>query len=177
MKIRRAVVDDAKGIADVHVRSWQETYKGIVNQAYLDNLKVEDRFRMWEAGLSSKKDKEPVYVAENSAGDIIGFAAFGPERTNKFGADGELYAIYLLEDYKGRKIGTALLSAGVKDLLSDYSSILVWVLAENNSKLFYEKYDPTKVAEEEITIAGGKHIEIAYVWKDIELLNRKLLTI
>jgi len=175
MIIRRAILEDAKGIAEVHVKSWQETYKGIVDQEYLDNLKVEDRFRMWEAGLSVKNHSEPVYVAENRQGEIIGFASFGAERSKRFAADGELYAIYLLEKYKGSKIGTALFAAGVKDFLSHYSSILVWVLAENKSRLFYEKFVPEKAGEEEITIAGKKHKEIAYVWKDIEDLNSKLV--
>lgn len=176
MKIRRAVLEDARGIAEVHVKSWQETYKGIVDQNYLHSLKVEDRFRMWKAGLATKNDSQPVYVAENSEGRIIGFSSFGPERTKKFSVDGELYAIYLLEKYKGRKIGTALFRTGVQELSKEYSSLLVWVLAENNSKFFYEKFGPEKAREEDIEIAGSKHKEIAYVWKDIKALNKILET-
>ncbi len=176
MIIRRAVLEDAKGIAEVHVQSWQETYKGIVDQAYLDNLKVEERYRRWKAGLASKSDSEPTYVAESNEGRIIGFASFGPERTKKYGVDGELYAIYLLENYKGRKVGTALFQAGINELVKTYSSILVWVLAENKSKLFYEKFHPEKADEVEIEIAGNKHKEIAYVWQDIEVLKQSFST-
>lgn len=177
MKIRRAVLEDAKGIAEVHVKSWQETYKGIVDQNYLDQLKVEDRFRMWEAGLSAKNNPGLTFVAENSVGQIIGFASFGPERTKRYGADGELYAIYLLDEYKGRKIGTKLFYAGIKELIADYSSVLVWVLEDNASKQFYEKFDPEKAGEEEITIAETAYKEIAYIWKDIKLLYSKFVNL
>ncbi|WP_274857053.1 hypothetical protein [Bacillus methanolicus] len=43
MIIRKAVGDDAAQIARVHVKSWQETYKGLIDQNYLDNLKIEKR--------------------------------------------------------------------------------------------------------------------------------------
>lgn len=172
MKIRKANKKDAKGIAEVHVKSWQETYKGIVDQKYLDNLKVEDRLRMWERGFSENKIGV-VFVAENSDGEIVGFASFGPERTKQYGADGELYAIYLLEEYKRRKIGSKLFYEGIKELMTDYSSVLVWVLEDNDSRLFYEKFEPEKAGEEEITIAETPFKEIAYVWKDIKLLHSK----
>lgn len=173
MKIRRAIKEDAKGIAEVHVKSWQETYKGIVDQKYLDSLKAEDRFRMWEAGLSSENKTGVVFVAENSDGQIVGFASFGPERTKRYKADGELYAIYLLEEYKGRKIGSKLFYEGINELMANYSSVLVWVLEDNDSKLFYEKFGPEKAGEEEITIAETAFKEIAYIWKDIKVLYSK----
>lgn len=36
--IRKAKVEDAKGIATIVATAWQETYRGIVNDEYLDNL-------------------------------------------------------------------------------------------------------------------------------------------
>src|SRR5687767_3602644 len=43
MKIRPALPSDARAIADVHVRTWQSTYRGIVPDAYLDALSVDER--------------------------------------------------------------------------------------------------------------------------------------
>lgn len=43
MKIRRAKLDDAQGIAKVHVNSWRTTYKDIIPNDFLDNLSVEQR--------------------------------------------------------------------------------------------------------------------------------------
>lgn len=176
VKIRKATKDDAKGIAKVHVRSWQETYQGIVSEDYLDSLKVEDRESLWEKSLSQSVDTSPVFVAVNPEGEIIGFASFGKERSGKFKADGELYAIYILKKYQRGKLGLMLLQAGLDTLLKQkYHSMLVWVLADNESRRFYESLQPEKAGEEIVKIAGGEYIEVAYTWKDLKLLNQAIL--
>ncbi|WP_264807181.1 GNAT family N-acetyltransferase [Cytobacillus sp. NCCP-133] len=136
---------------------------------------MESREKLWQKNLSSKNEAEPVFTAATEAGDIIGFASFGPERSKRFGADGELYAIYLFEQYHGNQIGTELFLAGVKELSkAGFSSVLVWVLAENKNRDFYEKFQPVKAAEKEINIAGTNCLEIAYVWKNLNKLIESL---
>ncbi|RSD24836.1 GNAT family N-acetyltransferase [Mesobacillus subterraneus] len=171
MVIRRATKDDATGIAEVHIRSWQETYKGIVSQDYLDSLKAEDRKPLWEKSLSESPDKAPVYVAVNPDGEIIGFASYGKERTGKVNAYGELYAIYILQKGQKAKNGLKLIKAGVEELLKQkYKSMLVWVLSDNGSRGFYESLKPQKAGEEVVEIAGEEYVEFAYVWHDLESL-------
>ncbi|MBT2686555.1 GNAT family N-acetyltransferase [Bacillus sp. ISL-37] len=173
MQIRKATKDDASGIAKVHVRSWQETYQGMISQDYLDSLKVEDRKPLWEKSLSESADTSPVFVAVNPEGEIVGFASFGKERSGKFNADGELYAIYILKEYQRGKLGLRLLLAGLDDLLKqDYESMLVWVLADNESRKFYESLQPQKAGEEVVKIAGKEYIEVAYIWRDLKLLHQ-----
>jgi len=41
MLIRKATIQDTEGNAYVHMKSWQAAYRGIVNQAILDGLEVE----------------------------------------------------------------------------------------------------------------------------------------
>ncbi|ESU31044.1 hypothetical protein G3A_18835 [Bacillus sp. 17376] len=173
MQIRKASKDDASGIAKVHVRSWQETYQGIVSQDYLDSLQVEDRKPLWEKSLSESADTSPVFVAVNPEGEIVGFASFGKERSGNFKADGELYAIYILKEYQREKLGLRLLKAGLDKLLKQgYESMLVWVLADNESRKFYESLQPKKAGEEVVKIAGKECIEVAYVWRDLKLLHQ-----
>jgi len=40
--IRKATLDDSHQIGYVHYKSWLETYRGIVDDVYLDNLSVEN---------------------------------------------------------------------------------------------------------------------------------------
>lgn len=173
VQIRKATKDDASGIAKVHVRSWQETYQGMLSQDYLDSLKMEDREPLWEKSLSESADTSPVLVAVNSEEEIVGFASFGKERSGNFKADGELYAIYILKEYQRGKLGLRLLKAGLNDLLKqDYNSMLVWVLADNESRKFYESLHPQKAGEEVVKIAGKEYIEVAYIWKDLKMLHQ-----
>lgn len=55
MKIREAIVSDAKGIAKVHVDSWRTTYKGIIPDDFLNNLSYEQRTKLWEENIDSKR--------------------------------------------------------------------------------------------------------------------------
>ena len=41
--IRRAIKDDIRGIAKVHVDSWKTTYKGIFADEFLENITYEQR--------------------------------------------------------------------------------------------------------------------------------------
>ncbi|MEH7884759.1 GNAT family N-acetyltransferase [Bacillus sp. JJ1609] len=176
MQIRRAEAGDALGIARVHIESWKETYAGIISQEYLDSLKIEDRMGLWKRSLSQTPQLSPVFVAVNEENNIVGFASYGKERTEKFNADGELYAIYILKKYQRERLGLKLLHAGVDELLEQkYTSMLVWVLEENKSRKFYESLLPVKAGEEIDKIAGKEVVELAYVWDDLKALKQKLI--
>ena len=173
MHIRKATAEDAWGITKVHIESWKETYEGIINQGYLDSLKIEDRLRLWESSLSQIPQQSTVFVAVNSDNEIVGFVSLGKERTGKFLADGELYAIYILIKYQRGKLGLKLLQAGVDRLIEQsFTSMLVWVLEENNSRKFYESLQPIKAGVEVDKIAGEDHVELAYMWDDLQALNQ-----
>ena len=52
MIIRDAELRDARGIAEVHVRSWQAAYAGIVPDEDLARLSVDQREQFWAQILS-----------------------------------------------------------------------------------------------------------------------------
>lgn len=165
MRIREAVLEDADGIARVHVDSWRTTYKGIISDSYLDSLSYEQRAENWRRGIGHNI----LLIAEDANGNIVGFATGGKERTSNYDVDGELYAIYLLQEVQGQRIGSELMKA-ITELLKEqgYSSMLVWVLEDNPSKNFYEAHGGERVAEEMIEIGGKEFKEIAYAWSILE---------
>jgi hypothetical protein len=52
MIIRDAELRDARGIAEVHVRSWQAAYVGIIADEELAELSVDQREQFWMQILS-----------------------------------------------------------------------------------------------------------------------------
>ena len=48
--IRKASVDDAAEIANVHINSWREAYKGLLPQEFLDErpLNFKNRYELWK---------------------------------------------------------------------------------------------------------------------------------
>lgn len=80
MIIRKAKLDDATGIAKVHVDSWKSTYKGIIPDDFLNNLSYERRTELWKKNIA--KEDNHVVVAENNEGQIVGFADAWKRETN-----------------------------------------------------------------------------------------------
>jgi GNAT superfamily N-acetyltransferase len=184
--IREAVCEDSGGIARVHVESWQTTYRGIMPADYLANLKVEQRQTFWssllcaeqgkqgEQGEQSQQDQQIIYVAAD-AGQIIGFASGGAERSKDKEYDGELYAIYLLASYQRKGLGRELLRPIAEGLeQAGKQSMLVWVLAENPSRGFYEALGGQAVRSQLVTIGEMSYEETGYGWSDLGGLIKSL---
>ncbi len=170
--IREARCGDAAGIARVHVDSWRTTYRGIVPDDYLANLSAEQRERHWHSVTCCAASDEFVYVAEDPVGQIVGFASGAPERTGHAEYKGELYAIYLLAEYQKRGIGRRLVSAVAARLLRNgFHTMLLWVLANNPARHFYEALGGQAVISQPITIGGVALEEVAYGWKDLTTLQ------
>jgi len=133
IRIRRANTNDAQGIAKVHIDTWRTTYHGILPDEFLSSLSYD------RTTYLNPNSRDAVSVAEDESRNIVGFAICGPDRDNDPIYKGELYGIYVLQKMQRRGIGRQLMLAAVQDLKSrGFSSMLVWVLADNPSRRFYE---------------------------------------
>ncbi len=176
IQVRPARPGDATGIAQVHVDSWRTTYKGIVSDATLAALSVEARADFWGRTLAEPDNDALTYVVDDaSAKKIVGFASAGPERENNPEFRGELYAIYLLEEHQGQGLGKRLTAAAVDGLRSTgYGTMLVWVLADNPARRYYQAIGGAEIGSKPVEIGGDTFEEIALGWRDIETLAARL---
>jgi GNAT superfamily N-acetyltransferase len=125
LTIRPATFDDARALAVVHVASWRAGYKGLVPDAYLAQLSVDQRAAMWTRLLVD--DASTVLVA----GEIDGFVAFEP-------ATAEIRALYVAPRRFRTGIGTRLLEAAHAQL---GGSTALWVLEGNEPAFaFYARH-------------------------------------
>ena len=174
MRIREASPADSPAIAKVHVDSWRSTYRGIISDEVLAGLSFPDRERMWEGSLTTHRSSNFIYVAEADDGSVVGFAAAGKERTGRTDFPGEIYAIYLMKDYHGRGWGRQLFMAAAGRLgLEGFNGLMLWVLAENPTRGFYEALGGRLLGEQPIQIGPDSLAEVAYGWEKLpELRNR-----
>jgi GNAT superfamily N-acetyltransferase len=171
VEIRAAYPSDAAGIARVHVDSWRTTYRGIVPHDFLAALSYEQRERMWRGILSPASGSSFVYVAEDPGGQIVGFASGGPARDPDPDYSGELYAVYLLQDQQRHGLGRRLIGALVQQLIqAGMTSLLVWVLADNPARKFYEALGGQYVYDKWVSIGDARLVEVAYGWRDARIL-------
>lgn len=137
MKIRRASVDDAEGIAHVHVGTWQSAYRGIVPDDYLDGLNVAARVEGYRRFRTLEDPARPMWVCEINE-SIVGFVGVGPSIDED--GIGELYAIYVSEEQWGSGAGDELMKQATEWLRSRYRQATLWVLSENErARRFYER--------------------------------------
>ena len=142
----------------VHWKSWQETYTGLMPAEYLAKQTLEKCVAIahrWPERTLIAKDGERV----------VGFACYGVCDDESLSGAGEVYALYVLQEYHGRKVGYALMNAAV-ELLRDHERIALWVLKGNERAIrFYERYgfrfDGTEKVE-----AVGTELRMVYTRED-----------
>ncbi len=135
---------------------------------HLDSLSYGERESRWKEILTKGQARHNL-VAETGAGGIVGFAGGGPEREGNPNYQGELYAIYLLDEYQRQGVGRRLVEAVAHRLAADgIASMLVWVLKDNHPACrFYESLGAEPIGRKTIAIGGVDLVEVSYGWSDI----------
>jgi GNAT superfamily N-acetyltransferase len=112
---------------------------------FLDAISAKERRKMWKTSLASTQVRTSVAVAGR---ELVGFVSVGLRRIGPHEAPsdpplsttGELYSIYLVEEWVGHGVGRALMQAGetaMRDLGASFA--ILWVLGSNTtSHRFYE---------------------------------------
>ena len=128
VKVRQARVEDAPGMARMHVRSWRETYRGVMSDSVLDDPELPAyRERFWTAALSDERYRaNRVAVAERD-GEVVGIAMAGPPQDSGAQWGTHLYVLYVLAAEHGTGAGAALLDAGI----GPTDSAALWVADPN----------------------------------------------
>jgi len=165
LKIRSATLADAHAIAEIHVHSWQQTYRGIVPDVYLDSMTVATREVVWRETLLQSHPK--VIVAVDDA-KVVGFCSFGRCRDEGAGSnDGEIWALYLSPAQLGKGFGRELLSVACAQLSAQRKThISFWVIVGNNrATRFYKAagFEPEPASVKVFELAGADIEEIRYV--------------
>ena len=139
--MRDARPEDASGVADVHIRTWQEAYQHVFpaeGLAGLDEGRLQ-RERFWLDAIEAAVPRRHILVVETPDG-AVGFASVGATRDDD--TLGELYAIYVLSEHWGRGVGAALMREALERLRrDDFDEAVLWVLADNpRARAFYERW-------------------------------------
>jgi ribosomal protein S18 acetylase RimI-like enzyme len=146
--IRPARADDARAIAEVHVRAWRAAYADVLPADFLAALSVEERSVQWRQAIATGQTH--LLVAESSSpvapmghtatapasagashpaamqaapasghGTLLGWISFGPCRDKDSSpADAEIWAFYADPTAWRRGVGRALWQAARPQLLA-----------------------------------------------------------
>ena len=147
---------------------WQETYKGIVNQTYLDKLTSTEESRIELNKLNyNESQKDTLIIEENNK--IIGFIRFGQTDEKEYKNTGEIFALYILSKYQKKGYGLKLVKAVISELLKqNYKNMIIGCISKNPSNQFYQHIGGKKVKERPFPKTGDNLIENIYYYEDIK---------
>jgi ribosomal protein S18 acetylase RimI-like enzyme len=185
IRIRRARREDSSAIGRVHVETWQAAYAGLLPDAMLASMSDVRQSAWWSRLLGDPREARGVFVADDEAMGVVGFGSCGPVRDPPEGLDGtearvgEVYTLYVEPDFQNQGLGRRLLDALFRQLKDEGCDCAVlWMLADNPTRFFYEGMGGQRVGHRVDTLAGRDVEEVAYAWRDLDmpLVRRKLAT-
>jgi ribosomal protein S18 acetylase RimI-like enzyme len=137
LTIRPARVQDVAQMARVNVRCWQETYRGVMSDAVLDDPGfVSARERFWTAALTDERYRENRVAVAERDGRLVGIAMSGPPLDAAAAWARQLYVLYVHAADHGTGAGPALLDA----VVDPEESAVLWVADPNpRAQAFYRK--------------------------------------
>jgi ribosomal protein S18 acetylase RimI-like enzyme len=189
IRIRRASRRDATAIARVHVETWQSAYAGLLPDSMLAGMSDVRQAAWWTRLLADPGEARGVFVADDQDMGVVGFGSCGLVRDKPEGLDlaaggrairvGEVYTLYVEPDFQNMGLGRRLLDALFRQLRADgCDTAVLWMLASNPTRFFYEGMGGERVGDRIDTMAGTDVEEIAFAWRSltVPLVRRKLAT-
>lgn len=165
--VGRADPGDAVGIAAVHVTVWRNAYPGMLPDHSLARLSQPRLAARYDMAI---RQGAGVLVAR-AGSQVVGFATMSrcPPGAP---AEGEVETLYVLDDWRERGIGRALLQAAARQLQAlSCRSMFLWVLAQNPSRWFYERCGGRAVLRSTTHVGGESVPQVAMVWDPIGTLS------
>jgi len=172
-RLRPATPADAVGIARVYVRSWRETYRGLVPPATLTRMSEGSETPYWRRSL--ERAGQSAFVATNGGGgEVVGFLTCGPDRSGGDRFTAEIYTLYLLPELTRRGLGRRLMALAAEQLMADgYKATRVWALRDNPSRGFYAALGGAPAGGKTVLVDNAPLAVVCYAWTDLAALEER----
>lgn len=153
--VRKMKEADIHEVRWIYTLGWQNAFKGIVPQDYLDQMDLSE----WAP------PPEGAYVLTDGK-KCLGTSSISKARDKSFNDWGEIISIYVLPELIGKGYGHILFEY-VKDVLLEqgYKNIYLTVFEKNQrARSFYEKHGFVWIGEKlSISVGGKELVELRYV--------------
>ena len=164
---RHATESDAQAIADVYVGTWRSTYAGTLPDRVLIGMKPKKLTISFARAL--KHHTEIIMVADDPEHGVLAMGSAGGNRDQQSDFKGEVYTLYVHPDFQNMGVGERLMAHLFLELSkSGINSALIWVLALNPSRFFYERMGGKRVGDREEKLWGTTLQELGYGWLDLK---------
>ena len=162
--------DDAEALAQVHVTSWRESYRGLIADSYLDRMSAPMHAARFHRALTHPGPHDATLAAAGREG-LVGYAAGGPSRSHRAG-EAEIHTLYVRRAVQRAGLGRRLLIAMARVFADQGArSLMISTLRDNlPARGFYEHLGGQAETPRREPGPGGVVYEVSYVWPDIRTL-------
>jgi len=158
MIIRLAEPADAENAAALHLACWREAYDGIIDARRLAEITadLDGTVELWRTMIALGRR----WLAEQD-GELVGFAAAGPNDETDLDVPWKLYAIYARMAYWGTGLGHQLITQAIGD-----DDAVLWVFRDNvRARDFYERQG--------FVADGAEQVEQEFGAVEIRMVRRR----
>ena len=164
-----------RGIARVHIDTWRDTYAGVFPVHFFRRMGHRQLSAQWSKALRNSTTNGMVIVAEVPNAGIIGFGSCCRATGVDLPYIGEVDMLYVHPNFQEQAVGRSLLARLFRVLATKrLGSALIWVLAENPARFFYQAMGGTLIAKREEKLWGVSLHEMAYGWSDLTTAIRRI---
>jgi GNAT superfamily N-acetyltransferase len=171
LTIRPAEPADAAGVAEVNLSAWQTTYRGILDDDYVQGRSSQDQLVVWRDLLAEPNPSRQYFVALEDD-RVLGYCGAGRNADTHSPFQAELYGATVLPGRHGQGIGSRLLGTQAQWLrLMGWESMQCWLMEQNPFRGFYERHGGLRLdATRELDFGGKRVTVISYGWTDLDAL-------
>lgn len=171
MTYRNATLHEAETIADLHARSWQTAYQGILSDDFLEKEVIQNRRELWQKRFENPLENVFLYVAEEND-ELKGFVCVYANDDEQWGS--LVDNLHVLPEVKGQGVGKQLIQKAASWVIDHYpdSKLYLWVYEKNHKAIgFYEKMGGKNVGSQVYENPGGGYsTALRYAWADAHTL-------
>ena len=154
--------------ARVNALAWKESYKGIVNDDFLELINQEEEIQKTINKLiDGLKDGSRRFLLKEED-KYIGILRVRKTKYDKYSNCGELGALYLLDCAKKKGYGKILFKKAIEELVDmGYKDMVLGCLSGNPSNEFYKHLGGVFVDTATFSISNQELIENVYLYENI----------
>ena len=164
LTVRPAIPADCEAISALHVESWRQSYRGVLDDDYLDGALAEDMTARWQARLSQPQPGWLILVAHLDDA-FAGFFAAGPDPDDP--ARDLIDNLHVVPAIRSQGIGATLMREGADRLaaMGRGPALLRVVETNTGARAFYRDLGGSEGAPAPRDIGGGRPVMLVpYHW-------------
>ena len=151
--------DNVEYYARVNALSWKQSYKGIVDDDFLELINTESEIQKSISNLKKGLTDGSKRFLLKYNDEYVGILRVRETKYDKYRQCGELGALYLLDNVKGKGFGKILFNKAINELKSmGYNKMIIGCLSENPSNDFYKHMGGNFVDTNPLTLPNGQEL-------------------